>query len=394
MSTPMAKPIPPSLETLRLRMDRPTTSPISCEEAAAVLDWYYWETWQTEEIEQVELEWLLGWMRHCDDPRRFEIADGLCVTLIGAGKLDQAAALAEELLAEHADPGLTHTLALARAASGAAPEAIALLSGLIGQPAFAELPAEVATQVLLDLATLYRRQGSLFKAIPLLTQAVETAARVDDPAHLEQAADLLIEQLIEQGGSDEAVEILSPWLDEHRLGLWRQMLTRLGPQLDTATRERGMALMIEVGDYRTVLSLLIDQSADDPQALLLAFTAALALKAPAEVVCPLAGRLLVSDVSRREKSAPLIAAAAVAVAETQEEKTTMQAKWHRDAVVQLISVAKHHGILEEEVRDWVENEGLYHEQGVIDRAARYCLNKIDHPPGWLFRRLGELRTNK
>jgi len=383
----MENPLPDTLDNLRDELGNAADSPVDCREAGPVIDRFYAERWQTDAIDLPAMEWLLGWMRHCDDPRRFEIGDGLCVTLIGAGQIDQAIALATELLEEHVDPALTHTLALARAANGEPREAISLLGELVGRPEFDQLPPEVATQVHLDLATLHRRQGSLFKAIRPLTQAVETAGMTDDPALLEQAADALIEQLTEQGGGEEAVEILSPWLDESRPGLWRQVLTRLARHLDATTRERGMALMIEAGDYRTVLNLLIDQATHDPQALLLAFTAALALRAPAEAVCPLAARLLASEESRRAESAPLIAAASVAIAETQDDKTTTQAKWHRDGVVQLISVARHHGIPEQGVRDWAETEGLYHEHGVIDRTARHCLEKIDQPPQWLRQKL-------
>ena len=383
----MAKTLPPTLQSLRAEMDTPAASRVDCREAREAIDWTYHEAWQADAIGRAELEWLLAWMRHCEDSRRFEIADGLCVTLIGEGRLEQAIALADSLLEEAPDPGLTHTLALARAANGEVTEAIALLRDLTEHPRFARLPSEVAAQVFLDLATLHRREGSLFKAIGPLTRAVETAARSDDPLILEQAADMLIEQLVEQGGGDEAVEILLPWLDDARLGLWQRVLTRLGPHLDPAVRERGTALMVEAGDYRTVLNLLIDAASRHEQALMLAFTAALALRAPAEATCPLATRLLASDEARRGESAPLIAAAGVAIAETQEDKGATQAKWHRDAVVQLISVAKHHGILEEEVRDWAENEGLYHEHGVIDRAARHCLEKIEQPPEWLRRKL-------
>lgn len=383
----MAKALPPSLQSRHSEMGDPSASRIDCRQASEVIDWIYREAWQTDAIERDELEWLLAWMRHCEDPRRFEIADGLCVALIGEGRLDETISLAEALLEESPDPALTHTLALAHAGSGDVREAITLLSELVKRPEFDQLPAEIATQVHLDLATLHRRQGSLFKAIPPLTQAVETAARAEDPSFLEEAAEALTEQLVEQGGGDEAVEILSPWLDDRRLGLWRLVLTRLGRHLEPATRERGMALMIESGDYRTVLNLLIDEAARDEQALMLAFTAALALRAPTEAVCPLAARLLASDEARRGESAPLIAAASVAIAETQEDKSAAQAKWHRDGVVQLISVAKHHGILEQEVRDWAETEGLYHEHGVIDRAARHCLDKLDRPPEWLKQKL-------
>ncbi|WP_410474134.1 hypothetical protein [Guyparkeria sp. TX1] len=383
----MPESLPSPLDTLRSQMTEPATSRVDCDQAADLIDWYYEQAWQTDRIARDELPWLLDWMRHCHDPRRFEIGDGLAVTLIGEGQLQEASDLAEGLLSEAWDAGLTHTLALALAARGEVAEAITRLRDLVDHPEFATLPPEIATQVHLDLATLLRRQGSLFKAIPVMTQAVKTAARCDDPAWLEQAADTLIEQLVEQGGAEEAVEILSPHLDEKRLGLWQRVLDRLGNQLDPDLRERGIVLMVRAGNYRTVLNRLVDQAGNDPQRLLLAFTAALSLRAPAEVTCPLAARLLGSDSARRDESAPLIAAASVAVAESQQEKSQTQAKWHRDGVVQLISVAKHHGILEEEAREWAEKEGLYHEHGVIERAARHCLDKIDKPPEWLTQRI-------
>ncbi|MFP4251041.1 MAG: hypothetical protein ACOC02_03665 [Guyparkeria sp.] len=386
----MPESLPSSLDTLHAQMAEPAASAVDCDRARAVIDWYYRNAWQTDTLDREELPWLLDWMRHCHDPRRFEIGDALAVSLIGEGRLEEATALAEALLAESRDPGLTHTLALALAARGQSGEAIGRLRELVDHPEFSMLPAEIAVQAQLDLATLLRQQGSLFKAIRPLTEAVETAARCDDPVWLEQAADMLIEQLVEQGGAEEALEILSPHLDtggEPRLGLWRRVLDGLGDHLRPEMRERGMALMIEAGDYRTVLNRLVDEAGHDPDRLLLAFTAALALRAPAEVTCPLAARLLASEETRRAEGAPLIAAASVAVAESQEEKSASQAKWHRDGVVQLISVAKHHGIPEGDVRDWAEKEGLYHEHGVIDRAARYCLGKIAQPPEWLIRRL-------
>ncbi|MFO7809299.1 tetratricopeptide repeat protein [Guyparkeria sp.] len=383
----MPESLPAPLDMLRNQMTEPSTSPVDCDQAAGVINWYYEQAWQTDRIDRDQLPWLLDWMRHCHDARRFEIGDGFAVTLINEGRLQEASDLAEGLLSESWDAGLTHTLALVLAARGEVAGAIARLRKLVDHPNFATLPPEIATQVHLDLATLLRRQGSLFKAIPVLTQAVETAANCDDPTWLEQAADILIEQLVEQGGAEEAVEILSPLLDEKRLGLWQRVLDRLGKNLDPDLRERGMALMVRAGEYRTVLNRLVDQAGSNPQRLLLAFTAALSLQAPAEVTCPLAARLLASDSARQEESAPLIAAASVAIAESQQEKSQAQAKWHRDGVVQLISVAKHHGILEGDVREWAEKEGLYHEHGVICRAARHCLNKVDKPPEWLVQRI-------
>ncbi|MFW6021355.1 MAG: hypothetical protein ACOCPR_04630, partial [Guyparkeria sp.] len=284
----MPESLPSSLDTLHAQMAEPAAGTVDCDRARAVIDWYYRNAWQTDTLDHEELPWLLDWMRHCHDPRRFEIGDALAVSLIGEGRLEEATALAEALLAESRDPGLTHTLALALAARGQIGEAIGRLRELVDHPEFSMLPAEIAVQAHLDLATLLRQQGSLFKAIRPLTEAVETAARCDDPAWLEQAADMLIEQLVEQGGAEEALEILSPHLDtggEPRLGLWRRVLGDLGDRLNPEMRERGMALMIEAGDYRTVLNRLVDEAGHDPDRLLLAFTAALALRAPAEVTC-------------------------------------------------------------------------------------------------------------
>ncbi len=380
----MSKPLPDTLESARAAMTTPPKEArIDCDAAAAVIDWYYRECWRDEQLDVDALRWLLDWMRHCHDPRRFEIADGLCVTLMAAGELGAAIELAESLLAEASDPGLIHTLALARAAHGEQPEAIRLLTELTGHADFAELPAEVATQVHWDLATLHRQKGSLFKAIGPLTHAVETAGASSDPDLLVEAADRLIEQLVEQGGAEEAFDILAPQLGDERIALWQLVLTRLHRQLDADRLEHGMALMIIHGEYRSVLNLLVERAASDPEQLQLAFVTALALHAPAEVTCPLAARLLATDADRQAADAPLIAAASVAIAESQQEKSADQAKWHRDGVVQLISVAKHQGILEEEVREWADNEGLYHEQGIIERATRHGLQQIENPPRWL-----------
>ncbi|MFN2411383.1 MAG: hypothetical protein ABR539_13995, partial [Halomonas sp.] len=76
-----------SLDTLRTQMAESATSPVDCDQATGVLDWYYEQVWQADRLERDELPWLLDWMRHCQDPRRFELGDGLAVTLIGEGRL-------------------------------------------------------------------------------------------------------------------------------------------------------------------------------------------------------------------------------------------------------------------------------------------------------------------
>lgn len=361
----------------------PAEAAIDCAEAAPAIDWFHRHHWLAGEPTREQLEWLLGWMRHCEDPRQVEIADGLCVALLAEGEPDRAAAIAEDMLAVHDDPGLGHTRALATAANGDRRGAISQLESLMQQASFARLPPEMATQAYLDLATLQQQEGALFRAIPSLTRAVECGARADEPGVLMEAATALIDQLSEQGGGDEARRLLEPYLTDERLDLWRLVLARLSRDLDAEQRAHGMARLVAAGDYRAALNLLVDEAAVDPARLLTAFTGALALDAPAEVTGPLAARLLATEASRKEEDAPLIAAAAVAVAETQEDKNPTQAKWHRDGVVQLISVARHHGIPEHAVRQWVEDERLYHEHGVIARTARHCLSRIDAPPGWL-----------
>lgn len=375
-------PIASLLENMR---GTPADSNIDCQKAMPAIDWCYRTCWQEDKITRDELQWLLDWMRHCDDPRRFEIGDGLCVTLLGEGRPEDAAALARPLLGEHPDPGLRHTLALATAATGDRRGAVEQLASLVSTAEFDELPPEMATQVLLDLATLHQQQGTLFQAIPSLTRAVEIAARSTDTEMLLEAARALIDQLVEQGGGDEAVRLIAAHLTDQRLELWKLVLARLARHLDASLRERGMGLLVAAGEHHAALNLLVEEAAIDPDRLLLAFTGALALEAPAEVTCPLAARLLASEEARRQEDAPLIAAASVAVAETQQEKSVSQAKWHRDGVVQLISVARHHGVPEHTVKRWAEDEGLYHEHGVIDRAARHCLSKIPDPPEWLRR---------
>jgi tetratricopeptide (TPR) repeat protein len=276
-----------------------------------------------------------------------------------------------------------HTRALVSAALGDPQEAIRRLESLLGHVTFNDLPPDAASQACLDLATLQQQEGALFRALPSLTRAVELAAGSTESALLVEAARALVDQLSEQGGTDEARRILEPYLADDRLDLWKLALARLPRELDADQRAHGMALLVAAGDYQAALNLLVDEAAVDPERLPTAFTAALALGAPAEVTAPLAARLLATEASRRQEDAPLIAAASVAVAETQQDRTPAQAKWHRDSVVQLISVARHHGIPEHEVRQWVEDERLYHEHGVIARTARRLLERLDSPPGWL-----------
>jgi tetratricopeptide (TPR) repeat protein len=361
----------------------PGESGPDCKKAAPALDWLHRHRWLGGEPDREQLEWLLAWLRHCDDPRQYEIADGLCVALLAEGQPRRAAAMADDLLVRHDDPGLMHTRALASAALGDRREAIRRLESLLGHGSFNELPPDAASQACLDLATLRQQQGALFRAIPALTQAVELAADSQEPALLVEAAGALIDQLSEQGGADEARRLLDPYLADDRLELWTLVLARLPRELDAGQRAHGMGLLVAAGDYQAALDLLVAEAAIDPERLATAFTAALALGAPAEVTGPLGARLLATEASRRQEDAPLIAAACVAVAETQREKTPAQAKWHRDGVVQLISVARHHGIPEHQVRQWVENERLYHEHGVIGRTARRLLERLDSPPGWL-----------
>jgi len=387
------QPPAPIASLLAAMQSGPADSALDCREVAPAIDWFHRHHWLGGEPTRAQLRWLLDWMRHCYDPRQVEIADGLCVALLADGRPDRAAEIADDMLARHDDPGLMHTRALALAARGDRREAISQLESLVGRESFARLPPEMATQAYLDLATLQQQEGALFRAIPSLTRAVECGARADEPGALVEAATALIDQLAEQGGADEARRLLEPYLAEDRLDLWRLVLARLPRELEPEQRAHGMERLVAAGDYRAALNLLVDEAAVDPDRLLTAFTGALALGAPAEVTCPLATRLLATEASRRQEDAPLIAAASVAVAETQEDKNPAQAKWHRDGVVQLISVARHHGIPEHAVRQWVEDERLYHEHGVIARTARHCLSRLDSPPRWLRAQVEQLEAS-
>jgi tetratricopeptide (TPR) repeat protein len=382
--------LPDALHETHAAMRDPADSHVDCRDAAAVIDALHREGWLADRLDEPDKAWLLEWMRRCDDPRRFEVGDGLCVARIAAGQLDAAIETAEALLRDAADPALMHTLALARVARGETTAAIERLQALLDTPAFADLPAAEATQACLDLAELLRREGRLFKPITPLRLALEKASASGDEPLLEQAADTLIEQLIEQGGRDEALEMIEPYLDDDHPGLWERLLEHLGPHLPEARLQQGLARLITAGRFRPALRTLIAVAEREPDSrrrqeqLRIAYSAALRVRAPTDVVAPLAARLLATEASRREPDAPAIAAAAVAVAET-EEKSPTQAKWHRDGVVLLISVAKHQGVLEEEIRDWVEHERLYHEHGIIERAARETIRQIDPLPEWLKR---------
>ncbi|MDD3575679.1 MAG: hypothetical protein PHT38_02195, partial [Halothiobacillus sp.] len=59
--------------------------------------------------------------------------------------------------------------------------------------------------------------------------------------------------------------------------------------------------------------------------------------------------------------------------------------WYRDAMIQLISVARHQGVPEAAVKQWAEDERLLLEHGVIERAAKQLINELASTPNWLLR---------
>ncbi len=392
---PQPDSLPSNLQDTFARMQEvdPGTGTIDCTTAGPVLDWFYRERWHGEQSTGAELSWLLDWMRPCRHPARFEIGDAVCLQHLEQGQLDDCVNLAQSLLAEENDFGLQHTLALGLAAKGQTAEAATTLESALNGADGQAMPAEVRSQALLDLAQLHQQQGALFKALRPAEEALNIASSNDDEATLNEAARFLVTQLVAQGGADEAWRTLAPLLTPNRVELWQLAFEHLESQMGADERDRGAEALVASGNTDLVVKLLSDRAnrSQDRSELTLAYAAALALNAPVDIVAPLASVLLLRDEDRKDELAPLIAASAIAVAESEEQRSVKQAQWHRSSVVLFISVAKHHGVPEAAVKQWAEDERFYREHGVIARTAEALIARLDHPPGWLIEATREIQ---
>ncbi|WP_407276200.1 tetratricopeptide repeat protein [Halothiobacillus sp. DCM-1] len=376
---------------------------IDCHRVTPVLDWFYSTHWQHETARDEDTRRLLPWFLHCQPARAAELADVLCFRLIESGQPQDAIALAAPALDHYPEGALRHTYALALFATGQINPAIQQLEIALTQDRADTLPGEQRINALLDLARLYQGQGALFKAIKPAKSAIELAAAAHADDLLLEATTLLVDQLIEQGGNDEAWGILAPLLgdqpNQSQQSLWTLAFNRLGEQLSDTELARGARLFIAARAPEPLVQLMIRRSAarDVPAAgaderRQTALILALAYQAPIDVVAPLAAQLLMRDKDRQHPSAPLIAAASMAVAERPDHRSIKRAHWHRDAMIQFISVAKHQGVPEAAVKRWAEDERLLREHGVIWRAIEQLTGELQHPPEWLPEALALART--
>lgn len=372
--------------------------PIECSRMQALLDWFYAARWQPAFASEAEVRAFLPGFITCQPARAAELADVLCYQLIESGQPANAAELAESVLIHYPEGALRHTHALALLAMGQTVKAIQTLETALEKDPENSLAGEQRIFALLDLARLYQGQGSLFKAIKPAKAAIALADALGADELLHEAATLLIDQLVEQGGADEAWATLAPRLtDQPGAGqntLWTLAFRRLGTQLSESDIARGVRFFLQSQTPDPLVQLMIQRSRaptanptaerDPPQ---LALLLALAFHAPIDVVAPLAAQLLLRDKDRQHPEAPLIAAASMAVAERPDDRSSKRAHWHRDAMIQFISVAKHQGIPEAAVKRWAEDAQLLSEHGVIWRAIEQLTQGLEQPPDWLFEAL-------
>ena len=371
-----------------------TNTAIECDRVQALLDWFYTARWQPASAGEAETRAILPGFIACQPPRAAELADVLCYQLIESGQPAAAAELAESVLKQHPEGALRHTHALALLAIGQTVKAIQTLETALEKDPADSLPGEQRLYALLDLARLYQGQGSLFKAIKPAKAAMALAETLGADALLLEAATLLIDQLVEQGGADEAWATLAPHLTNQpstsQQALWTLAFQRLGEQLSDNELADGVRFFLQTQTPDPLVQLMIRRSrkpsndeATERDAPQLALLLALAFHAPIDVVAPLAAQLLMRDKDRQHPSAPLIAAASMAVAERPDERSGKRAHWHRDAMIQFISVAKHQGVPEAAVKLWAEDAQLLREHGVIWRAVEQLTQGLEHAPDWL-----------
>lgn len=382
----------PTFQRMNTGSDSLTSPPTA--DIAALTDWFYRERWHTGLAEHTELEWLRHWMNTCDSAQLLEMTDAVCVLRLEAGEIESAIALAREVLATQPDFSLSHTLALSLAAQGQGQAAISTLEQALGAQApnaraDQGVPIEHIGQAWLDLAHLFQQNKSLFKAIRPAKQAIALAQQHHNDELLLDGLRFLTEQLVEQGGTDEAWDYLSTFLSDEpiptQLALWELAFMRLTEQLPPTAVDRGAQLFLQAGYPDPLIKYLYQQAEArrDRNITLLAFIVALTHQAPIDIAAPLAANLLLRDQDRQAESAPLIAAAAMALAELPDERSIKRAHWHRDAMVQLISVAKHQGVPEAAVKQWAEDQRLYREHGIIERTRDALLTEVKNPPRWL-----------
>ncbi len=393
--TPITPPteLPDSLKASFMLMNAPERTGEQLDPASiqAVTDWFYSERWHKELSDKEELTWLLHWLPTEQSGRIAEIADAICISQLETGEIDDAIALAEYTLTQHNDFFLRHTLALAQSAKGDLNQAITTLEQALNDPSVIQddIPPEQRIQALLDLARLLQNAKALFKAMRPARGAIELATQCHEEELLVEALTLLVKQLIEQGGSDEAWEALKPHLsDTYSTGqkaLWALAFSELSNELSEADRNRGALFFLEADEPDALIRLWVKraEALEDQDDVLVAYILCLLFRAPIDAAAPLAAKLLLRDKDRQTERAPLIAAAAMALAEVPDERSIKRAHWYRDAMIQLISVARHQGVPEAAVKQWAEDEKLLLEHGVIERASKQLINELATPPAWL-----------
>ncbi|OZB75585.1 MAG: hypothetical protein B7X37_01780 [Halothiobacillus sp. 14-55-98] len=390
--TPPAE-LPDSLKASFSLMNttEPAREQLDSKSIKSVTDWFYSERWHQERADKAELMWLLHWLPAEQSERIAEIADAICISQLEAGDIDSAIALAEDTLAKYDDFCLRHTLALAQSAKGDLNQAIGTLEQALGNSELIEsnTPAEQRIQAWLDLARLLQNAKALFKAMRPARAAIALAAQYHDEELLVEALTLLVRQLIEQGGSDEAWEALKPHLsDAYSTGqsaLWTLAFSELSNELSEADRNRGSLFFLDANEPDALIRLWVKrgETAKEQDDVLIAYILCLLFRAPIDAAAPLAAKLLLRDKDRQTERAPLIAASAMALAEIPDDRSIKRAHWYRDAMIQLISVARHQGVPEAAVKQWAEDQKLLLEHGVIERASEQLINELATPPAWL-----------
>jgi tetratricopeptide (TPR) repeat protein len=358
-------------------------------EINAVTDWFYHERWHQDLADLAELEWLLHWLLPDQIDRRIEIADAVSIMNLEAGNIDAAIALTQATLSQCDDFGLQHTLALAQAAHGDLDAATRTLTHALQQANTETSPPDQIIQAWLDLARIHQNNRALFKAIAPIKQAIALAKAQQKDELLQEGVQLLVEQLIDQGGMDEAWDTLKPLLSQEpsplQQALWALAFTQLAQALSPADIDQGAAFFLAAKNPEPLVRLMIGraQSAQDHQTLLLAFILGLMFLAPIDVTAPLAAKLLRRDEDRQKPTAPLIAAATMALAEIPDERSIKRAHWYRDAMMQLISVAQHQGVPEAAVKQWAIDAELLLEHHIIERTCQVLMKELTHTPPWL-----------
>lgn len=331
----------------------------------------------------------------------FEAADHLAYALLGAGRIEDARAVAHQALVLGPDFALLHTLALAEHALGRPQEAIARLEQALkqlGQPRDEDMKL-LQADMLEHLGTLCREQGKALRAWQAMEQAAGLHEQLGDAGARLRCEIALARLAREMGDNTQSAD---KWLtvievarlagspdDEARALLELAAIAKDEGQEEAkdSLRQEAIDALARAGLWgelaRTLFQIGHTQKRRD--AVWQALWLLLASRGPMEGLINTQAWLFMREDQKAQPEAARVAAAVLAVLEGLSRDLPRHAENHRMAITHLLTCARLQGIHETAVSTWMEKERLRAEDGVIAETMKMIEN-LDETGEWLFDR--------